>query len=141
MRIVSRFLRSTAPVLIVAALLAAPASAADPASGDAQSDAIPAFSPKVDRSVMACTPQYTGSFATRVHIRCSNPTTVGADTVYYWAVPTADRAEAARAMSLFITAIVTATPLYIYYDPADTSGPSIGCQTSDCRVAWGIELR
>ena len=81
-----------------------------------------------------CTPSNLAVFDNRVHVKCAE--SVGG--IQYFAISTADSAKAARVLSVINSAIVTGRPLFIYYDPADTSGDSIGCQSNDCRIIDAI---
>jgi arabinogalactan endo-1,4-beta-galactosidase len=85
-----------------------------------------------------CTPASIGTFASRVHVRCS--ASVGGGIVFF-AVASSDTGFANRYMSLGSSALVAGRTLRIFYDPADTSGSTFGCGTSDCRKAQGIELQ
>jgi hypothetical protein len=38
-----------------------------------------------------------------------------------------------------LVALVTGAPLDIYFTLADTSGTSVGCASSDCRLISGVE--
>jgi hypothetical protein len=70
----------------------------------------------------------------RVHVRCA--TLVG--SFKYFAAPTSDQANAARVLSVINTALVAGRTLIIRYDPADLSGSTFGCLTSDCRAIQAI---
>ena len=83
-----------------------------------------------------CTPIVVGEFNNRIHVRCSVPVS----GIVYFAVATSDANRAARHLALWSTALVTGRDLRIYYDPANTSGVSIGCGASDCRLADWSEL-
>ena len=82
----------------------------------------------------SCTPSNVIVFSNRVHIRCVE--TVGG--IQYFATPTADAAHAARVLSIISTATVAGRTVVVFYDPADTSGTSIGCQASDCRLIEAV---
>lgn len=83
-----------------------------------------------------CTPVVVGEFNNRIHVRCS----VAVAGIVYFAVATSDANRAARNLALWSTALVTGRDLRIYYDPANTSGTSIGCAAVDCRLADWSEL-
>ncbi len=88
--------------------------------------------------IFVCTPVTVASFGNRVAVYC-NPTD---GAINFFAVCTApDVSWAARALSLFATAKVANKDLNIYFNPADTSGASCGCQTADCRAITGVEIR
>ena len=79
-----------------------------------------------------CTPVNVAVFDQRVHVKCLET----AGGIRYFAVSTADSQKAGRYLSVFTGAILAGRQLSIRYDPDDsTSGPPIGCQASDCRVA------
>jgi hypothetical protein len=88
--------------------------------------------------VFVCTPVTVASFASRVAVYCNPPD----GALSFFAVCThPDLAWAARALSLMTTAKVAGKNLNIYFDPADTSGASCGCQTGDCRAITAVEVR
>lgn len=82
----------------------------------------------------ACTPSNTAVFATRVHVKCVESVA----GIQYFAAPTDDDAHVARILSVISTATVAGRPMFIFFDPSDTSGSAIGCQISDCRLIQGI---
>ena len=97
-----------------------------------------ASAPDAPTDYFVCTPQQVGTFSTRVHVRCSPS---APNNISYFAVCSTTNANfAARALSVFTTAKVTAKNIAIYYTPTDTSGSSCGCATSDCRVITGAEV-
>jgi hypothetical protein len=81
---------------------------------------------------ISCIPVQVAVFTTapRLHVRCA--ASVGGIT--FFALSTADGPLAARVLSILSTAQVAGRTLGIRYDPADTSGTSIGCQANDCRL-------
>lgn len=81
-----------------------------------------------------CTPIRVAAFKNRVHVQCSSA--VGG--ISFFAAPTSDPQNAARILSLISTAQVAGRNLLIWYDPANTSGASFGCQTKDCRIINGV---
>lgn len=83
-----------------------------------------------------CTPDQVlvWTSAPRLHVRCA--ATVGG--IKYFAVSTADTAQAARVLSVINAALIAGRTLIIRYDPADLSGAAIGCLTQDCRLIQGI---
>ncbi|MGH7601479.1 MAG: hypothetical protein ACREOI_34400 [bacterium] len=81
-----------------------------------------------------CTPVEVMIFKPRIHVRCA--AAVGG--IAFFAAPTAEAQHAARILSLLSTAQVAGRTLSIQYDPADQSGTSIGCQTSDCRLIQAV---
>ncbi|HET9033381.1 MAG TPA: hypothetical protein VFN25_10800 [Dokdonella sp.] len=83
-----------------------------------------------------CTPVNAGVFDTRIHVRCST----AVSGIIYFAAPTSNNNRAARLLAILTTAVASSHNLVIYYDPADTSGTSIGCNASDCRLIQSVEL-
>ncbi|ATB43320.1 hypothetical protein CYFUS_008800 [Cystobacter fuscus] len=78
-----------------------------------------------------CTPNQVAVFANRIHVRCTASTAGG---IYFFALSTSDSAFANRTLSLFSTALAGGRPVYIDYNPSSTSGVSLGCLSSDCRL-------
>lgn len=83
---------------------------------------------------ISCTPDAVVAYTSRVHVHC----TAAVGGISYFAVSTADPANAARILSILSTAEVAGRTLSILYDPADTSGAAIGCQTGDCRLIQAV---
>lgn len=83
---------------------------------------------------VSCTPANVVTYSTRVHVKC----TAAISGISYFAVSTADASKAARVLSILSTANVAGRTLSILYDPADTSGTSIGCQAADCRLLQAV---
>ena len=95
-----------------------------------------------------CNPiNHVAVFLDRVHIFCQSTTPVAGapalDAAITWfTIPTTpDSAAASRFMSLLQTAVITAKPIWIFVDPADTSGSSFGCGAANCRKMYGLEMR
>jgi hypothetical protein len=84
-----------------------------------------------------CTPANVAVFDERVHVKC---TASAPDGIRFFAKATADADAAARVLSLLSIAQVTGRTLDIRYDPADTSGATIGCQPNDCRLILAVGL-
>lgn len=82
----------------------------------------------------SCTPNQVMSFTQRIHVRCASA--IG--KISYFALSTQNAQLAARTLSLISTAQVAGRTLTVLYDPADLSGASIGCLTSDCRLIHAI---
>lgn len=95
-------------------------------------------SPSAAATWYTCVPSNVAAFSQRIHVRCSASVGPG---IWYFAVPTSNAAHAARMLSLLSTAHVAGRTLYIWSDPDDTSGASIGCQTNDCRLIIAAEMR
>ena len=81
---------------------------------------------------ISCTPVQVAVFtnASRLHVRCA--ASVGG--ISFFALSTVNAPLAARVLSILTTAQVAGRTLGIRYNPADTSGTSIGCEASDCRL-------
>jgi hypothetical protein len=90
----------------------------------------------VPAATTVCTPVNVGVFDARIHVRCS----VAVSGIIYFAAPTSNNNRAARLLAILSMAIAASHNLTIYYDPADTSGSAVGCQTSDCRLIQSVEL-
>lgn len=93
-----------------------------------------------------CTPIGVAAFTTRVHVHCATPftyTPAGGTPVniYWFAFSNRDSATASRMLSLATSAQLAGKTVLIYFTKEDLSGESWGCQTGDCRVMWGMELR
>ena len=93
----------------------------------------PAFAAPTDT---LCTPTQVlvWTVAPRLHVRCA--AAVGG--ISYFALSTADAAQAARVLTILTAAQVAGRTLVIRYDPADLSGAAIGCLTSDCRLIQAV---
>jgi hypothetical protein len=83
-----------------------------------------------------CVPDQVVVFADapRQHVHCA--ASVGG--ISYFAISTVETSLAARVLSILTTAQVAGRTLVIRYDPADTSGTSIGCQANDCRLIFAV---
>ena len=81
-----------------------------------------------------CSPDLVVSANVRVvaHCAASYPTT----NISWFAYPTSNSATASRMLSIFETAKATGSTVTFYFDTADTSGASYGCQANDCRAIW-----
>jgi endo-1,4-beta-D-glucanase Y len=89
------------------------------------------------QKVFNCNPDGVAMFPTsRIHVRCSP----GDGSILFFALGVSNSAEANRVLSIISTALVTKRKLQIWYDPADVSGASIGCQTNDCRLILGVQM-
>ena len=92
-------------------------------------------------------PNHVAVFTDRVHILCTTTTPVAGapalnPAILWFAFPTSpDFAAASRFLSLFQTSVITAKPIWVELDPADTSGNSFGCGGSNCRRIFGVEMR
>jgi hypothetical protein len=83
-----------------------------------------------------CTPSLVGVFTNRVYVQCT-ASVLG--TVNQFAVSTSDSGMAARFLSAFTTAKVTAKTLRIHYFPSG-DGSSFGCVVNNCRPISGVEV-
>jgi len=107
-------------------------------AGAQAAEAVPAAvkAPDSPDATYICTPSYIGAFTNRVHVLCTVPALGG---IYYFAAPTSDSKNAARVLSIMLTAKALGKNLQIYYDPSG-SGTAYGCQTNDCRPITAIEM-
>ena len=84
-----------------------------------------------------CNPDLVVSANVRVVAHCTTGYTIDPSTTIFWfAYPTSDSANASRMLSLFETAKATGSTITFYFDTADTSGTAYGCQANDCRAIW-----
>jgi len=83
---------------------------------------------------ISCTPVQIVTYQLRLHVRCA--AAVGG--VSFFAAGTQDSAFAARVLSVITAAQVAGRTLTILFDPADQSGASIGCLTTDCRLIRAV---
>jgi hypothetical protein len=84
-----------------------------------------------------CSPNLVVSANVRVVARCASGFAIpGGATIYWFAYPTSDSANASRMLSVFETAKATGSTVTFYFDTADLSGAAYGCQTNDCRAIW-----
>lgn len=83
-----------------------------------------------------CTPTGVATFSSRIHVRCAQ----SFSGIVFFAYKASDAAGAARYMSMATSALISGRNVRIFYDPADQSGASIGCQTNDCRLLRGLEI-
>jgi hypothetical protein len=102
-----------APVLIAIAALASPAGRVEAAE-----------------TWTSCVPVGIATYKTRIHVRCA--AAVGG--ISFFAVATQDTAYAARVLSVLTAAQLGGRTLQILFDPADLTGASVGCLTTDCRL-------
>ena len=88
-------------------------------------------------ATFTCNPDVVVSANVRVVAHCPAGFYVDATTTVFWfAYPTSDSANASRMLSLFETAKATGSTITFYFDTADLSGASYGCLTTDCRAIW-----
>jgi hypothetical protein len=84
-----------------------------------------------------CAPDLVVSANVRVVAHCVTgyviPSTA---TIYWFAYPTSDSANASRMLSVFETAKATGSTVTFYFDTTDLSGAAYGCQANDCRAIW-----
>ena len=98
-----------------------------------------ASTPESTTDFYSCTPLTVGSFYDRVHVLCSVAAPGG---ISYFAYCTSfNSANASRMLSIFTAAKATGKDIGMYYDPDDLNGTACGCQTSNCRVISGAEIR
>jgi hypothetical protein len=97
----------------------------------------PAVPPALSKGIL-CTPVQVAVWVSspRVHVRCASST----GGIRYFAVSTKDPSVAARVLTVLTAAQVAGRTLTITYNPADTSGTSIGCKASDCRLIEAVSF-
>jgi hypothetical protein len=104
-------------------------------SPDSNADVAVASQPAAPASPDAvwtlCTPVNVAAYTSRIHVKCAAAAPGG---IWYFAASTAHAAHAARLLSVLSTAHAAGRTLDILYEPSDTSGASIGCDPSDCRL-------
>jgi hypothetical protein len=84
-----------------------------------------------------CSPNIVVSANIRVVAHCANGYVIDPTTTIYWfAYPTKDSANASRMLSVFETAKATASTVTFYFDTGDTSGGAYGCAVNNCRAIW-----
>jgi hypothetical protein len=84
-------------------------------------------------AIIKCQPDEVAVWSNRIHVRCE----AAVAGVSYFAVPVSDAAHAARMLSVISTAVVAGRAMLLTYEPSDTSGTSIGCPISNCRLLQG----
>jgi hypothetical protein len=108
-----------------------------PAAAQAPETApVTALAPDNPEATYICTPNYIGTFPTRVHVLC---TVAASGGIFYFAAPTSDSKMAARVLSIMLTAKALGKNLQIYYSTSG-DGSAYGCQTSNCRPIDAIEM-
>jgi hypothetical protein len=84
-----------------------------------------------------CNPDLVVSANVRVVAHCASGYVIDPSTTIYWfAYPTKDSANASRMLSLFETAKATNSTVTFYFDTNDLTGVAYGCLTTDCRGIW-----
>ena len=98
-----------------------------------------ARAPSAPTAFYQCTPSTVGVFTNRIHVLCTAPYNT---TIYYFGYCSiCDSATASRLLSIFTAAKALGKNVGVYFDPNDTSGTACGCQSNDCRVVSGAEIR
>jgi hypothetical protein len=87
-------------------------------------------------TAVICSPTGVATFSGRIHVRCGQ----SFSGIAFFAYRSSDSAGAARYMSMATSALISGRNVRIFYDPADLTGASIGCQTSNCRLLRGLEV-
>jgi hypothetical protein len=86
-----------------------------------------------------CSPNLVVSANIRVVARCASGYVIsGGPTIYWFAYPTKDSANASRMLSVFETAKATGSTITLYFDTNDVSGGNYGCDPSNCRAIWAV---
>jgi hypothetical protein len=81
-----------------------------------------------------CTPANVATYLNRVHVMCTVPD----GAIWYFAAPTSDYKNAARVLSLLLTAEATGKSVTVLYDTLDTSGTAYDCLEADCRPILAV---
>jgi hypothetical protein len=79
---------------------------------------------------ISCDPVEVANYENRIHVRCA--AAVGG--IRFFARSNSNAADVSRYLSTLLAAQIAGRTLSILYDPSDTSGASIGCAESDCRI-------
>jgi len=88
-------------------------------------------------AIYTCSPDLVVSANVRVVAHCASGYVIpSTGTIYWFAYPTRDSANASRMLSLFETAKATGSTVTFYFDTADLSGAAYGCLNTDCRAIW-----
>ena len=86
-----------------------------------------------------CSPDTVVSANVRVVAHCASGYAIpSGPTIYWFAYPTSDSANASRMLSLFESAKATGSTLTFYFDDSDLAGASYGCLNTDCREIWAV---
>ncbi len=84
-----------------------------------------------------CHPDLVVSANVRVVAHCPTGYAIsGGPTIFWFAYPTSDSANASRMLSVFEVANATAATVTFYFYTDDLSGAAYGCANSDCRAIW-----
>jgi hypothetical protein len=122
---------STSVLSSRATVQSAPVAEARDSNADAAAANQPAAPASPDAVWATCTPTNVAAYTSRIHVKCAVAAPGG---IWYFAASTANAAHAARLLSVLSTAHAAGRTLDILYEPSDTSGASIGCDPSDCRL-------
>lgn len=79
----------------------------------------------------SCYPDEVLSLSDRAHVRCSQPD----GQISYFALPTSDADTANRFTTVISSAMAGGQRVRIFYNTADYTGTTFGCQAHDCRAA------
>ncbi len=83
---------------------------------------------------VSCVPVGIMTYSSRVHVQCQT----AISGINYFAASTSNASNAARILSVITAAQVAGRTLSVLYDPADTSGASIGCEVNSCRLIQAV---
>ena len=108
-----------------------PATAEAVASAPSTSTQRDPSSPETPTALHTCTSNGVAVFSSRIHVEC---TTAASGGIRFFALGTTSSSHTARILTILSMAHVTGKSLSIAYDPNDTSGTTIGCLASDCRL-------
>jgi hypothetical protein len=103
--------------------------------GASVAEAVPATAPAVWQQ---CNVKEVAVIAPeRIHLMCE-PSVAG---LTFFAVPLQSAAFSSQAVSIGATAVANNKRVRVLFDPTDrTTGPTFGCDASDCRPLLGLTL-
>lgn len=91
----------------------------------------------LDTSALAgsgtCTPDHVMTYPDRVHVHCS----AAISGIYYFAVSTADPAQAARVLNVITAAQAMGRTVLLQFDDDSGHNPA-ACAVSDCRLLTAV---
>jgi len=141
--VIKRYL-TYAVILVIGIIIGLQLMGAAAASTPSSAEGVPAqatgsqassLEPSDTADWYVCDPWKVATYSSRVHVECF----VADGVIKYFAAPTSDYKNAARVLSLALTAQAAGSQVEILYDPADdTSGVPYGCLAGNCRPILGI---
>ena len=89
-------------------------------------------------SFFGCKSVEVATYPERIHVKCAQPAN---GNYFYFAIPTANSAHAARILSTLLMGHTVGKNLVVEFDPADTSGTAFGCGANDCRRLLSVAVQ